>query len=156
MDAARVNATDRGAVAVVAVHGIADQQPGQTVRELARLLCHGRDGAPRYVDGEVHEVIVRVTPLAPTPPGAAPPPGSPGPPDAEAAMEPGRPSEFFLQGRAAGAADLGLALTDHLLARHRPAERDGLYASTRVSLRRRADGTRVDLYEMHWADHSRL
>ncbi|HMM87100.1 MAG TPA: hypothetical protein PKC53_16655 [Azohydromonas sp.] len=156
MDAARVNATDRGAVAVVAVHGIADQQPGQTVRELARLLCHGRDGAPRYVDGEVHEVIVPVTPLAPAPPGAAPPPGSPGPPDAEVAMEPGRPSEFFLQGRAAGAADLGLALTDHLLARHRPAERDGLYASTRVSLRRRADGTRVDLYEMHWADHSRL
>ncbi len=166
MDAARATAPDHGAVAVIAVHGIADQQPGQTARELARLLCHGRDGAPRYVDGEVHEVIVPVTPLAPTPQRAAAPPqapqappgppGPPGPTDAEAAMEPGRPSEFFLHGRDADTDDLGLALTDHLLARHRPAERDGLYASTRVSLRRRADGTRVDVYEMHWADHSRL
>lgn len=154
MDAAPATTPDDGAVAVIAVHGIADQQPGQTVRELARLLCHGGDGAPRYVDGEVHEVIVPVTPLAPTPaPGAAP---APAPQDAETAMQPGRPSEFFLHGRDAGADDLGLALTDHLLARHRRAERDGLYASTRVSLRRRADGTRVDLYELHWADHSRL
>ena len=44
--------TDR--VAVVVVHGIADQRPGQTVRELVRLLCHGDEGAPRYVQGEMH------------------------------------------------------------------------------------------------------
>jgi hypothetical protein len=42
-----VSTPDR--VAVVAVHGIADQRAGQTVRELARLLCHGGDGEPRYV-----------------------------------------------------------------------------------------------------------
>jgi hypothetical protein len=140
-------------VAVIAVHGVADQAPGQTVRELARLLCHGRDGAPRYVDGEVHEVLVPVTPLAPSPraggAASAPP---------EAALEPGRPSEFYLRQRGANEhpSDLGLALTDHLLARYRPADADGLYASTRVSLRRRADGTPVDLYELHWADCSRL
>ena len=34
-------------VAVVVVHGIADQRAGQTVRELARLLCHGGAGEPR-------------------------------------------------------------------------------------------------------------
>ncbi|MCI1191752.1 hypothetical protein MOJ79_07845 [Calidifontimicrobium sp. SYSU G02091] len=140
-------------VAVIAVHGVADQAPGQTVRELARLLCHGRDGAPRYVDGEVHEVLVPVTPLAPTPRagGAASVPP-------EATLEPGRPSEFYLRQRGANErpSDLGLALTDHLLARYRPDDADGLYASTRVSLRRRADGTGVDLYELYWADCSRL
>ena len=40
------------------VHGIADQRAGDTVREVARLLCHGGAGEPRYVHGEVHEVLV--------------------------------------------------------------------------------------------------
>jgi hypothetical protein len=53
-----VSTPDR--VAVVVVHGIADQRAGQTVRELARLLCHGGDGEPRYVQGEMHEVLVPV------------------------------------------------------------------------------------------------
>jgi len=53
-----VSSPDR--VAVVVVHGIADQRAGQTVRELARLLCHGGAGEPRYVQGEIHEVLVPV------------------------------------------------------------------------------------------------
>ena len=56
-----VGANDR--VAVVVVHGIADQRPGQTVREIVRLLCHGGDGAPRYVRGEMHDVLVPVEKL---------------------------------------------------------------------------------------------
>src|SRR5262245_66490027 len=52
-------------VAVVVVHGIADQRAGQTVRELARLLCHGGAGEPRYVQGEMHEVLVPVARLEP-------------------------------------------------------------------------------------------
>ena len=52
-------------VAVVVVHGIADQRAGQTVRELARLLCHGGAGEPRYVQGEIHEVLVPVAKLEP-------------------------------------------------------------------------------------------
>src|SRR5262249_9047429 len=55
-DVEAVSASDR--VAVVAVHGIADQQPGQTVRELARLLCHGGAGEPRHGHGEMHEGLV--------------------------------------------------------------------------------------------------
>ena len=55
--------TDR--VAVVVVHGIADQRPGQTVREFVRLICHGSDGAPRYVQGETHDVLVPVGKLEP-------------------------------------------------------------------------------------------
>jgi hypothetical protein len=156
------------AVAVITVHGIADQQPGQTVHELARLLCHGGDGAPRYVDGELHEVIVPVSPLRPFGAGgeverAAAAHGADESLRARLAVVPGRTSDFFARRRAARGAgparaeeDLGLALTDHLLSQYRPAQRDGLYQSTRATLRRHADGTRVDLYEMYWADYSRL
>src|SRR6188474_914128 len=59
----RVNETDR--VAVVVVHGIADQRPGQTVRELVRLLCHGGEGLPRFVQGEMRDVLVPVAKLEP-------------------------------------------------------------------------------------------
>jgi len=139
-------------VAIIAVHGVADQRPGQTVRELARLLCHGGDGPPRYVEGELHEVIVPVSPLAP-----ARARSSAGARGEDRRPGPGRPSDFFLAQRAAEPdSDLGLALTDHLLRRYRPAERDALYESTRISLKRRDDGTPVDLYELYWADFSRL
>jgi hypothetical protein len=157
-------------VAVIAVHGVADQRPGQTVRELARLLSHGGDGRPRYIEGELHEVIVPVSRLMPlgetdatsverqrAPSAAASKKEDPG------ITTPGRPSEFFVEQRRVatkGAAvlgdDLGLKLTDHLLSHYRPSERDGLYESTRISLQRQADGTPVDLYELYWADFSRL
>lgn len=157
-------------VAVITVHGVADQVPGQTVRELARLLSHGSDGTPRYVEGELHEVIVPVAPLTSlreSRPRAADrnaPATEDAPGALRAAVEtPGQPSDFYLAGHGevpAGAAplddDLGLRLSDHLLSRYRPAERDGLYESTRISLRRQADGTPVDLYELYWADFSRL
>ena len=53
-----MSTTDR--VAVVVVHGIADPRAAQTVREIARLLCHGGAGEPRYAQGEMHEVLVPV------------------------------------------------------------------------------------------------
>lgn len=43
-DAPQTSRAER--VALVVVHGIADQLPGQTVREVARLLCRGAQGAP--------------------------------------------------------------------------------------------------------------
>src|SRR5262249_47401510 len=63
MNAQNDNPSDR--VAVVVVHGIADQSPGQTVRELARLLCHGGEGDPRSIKGEFHKVLVPVEKLEP-------------------------------------------------------------------------------------------
>ncbi len=148
-----------GRVAVVVVHGIADQRAGQTVRELARLLCHGGEGEPRYVQGEMHQVLV---PVAKLEPGAAEstarPPGEP------SKRRPGAPSGFY-QARTSGPAggdpgaatpDLGLALNDYLLGRLELSERESLYESTRVSLRRRADDRPVDLFELYWADLSRL
>jgi hypothetical protein len=55
-----------------------------------------------------------------------------------------------------GAHDLGLALNDYLLGRLELSEREALYESTRVSLRRRADDRPVDIFEFYWADLSRL
>jgi hypothetical protein len=147
-----------GRVAVVVVHGIADQLPGQTVREVARLLCHGAEGAPRYVHGEVREVLI---PVAKLEPGAGP--MREATPEAKALKRkaprrrPGTPSGFYQLHRAPETRrDLGIALIDYLLGRHEPGEADALYESSRVSLTRRADGRPVDLFEMYWADLSRL
>src|SRR5512138_1621513 len=145
-------------VALVVVHGIADQRPGQTVREVARLLCHGGEGEPRYVHGEVHEVLI---PVAKLEPGAGP--MREATPQAKALKQkaprrrPGAPSGFYQLHRAPETRrDLGVALIDYLLGRHELSEADALYESSRVSLTRRADGRPVDLYEMYWADLSRL
>ena len=152
-----MSAPDR--VAVVAVHGIADQRAGQPVRELARLLCHGATGQPQYVQGEIHEVLVPVGRLEPG--GAASPAASR---DAAETSTPGTPSGFFqaqqsvsVEARAEPSArDLGLALNDYLLGRLRLAEGEALYEATRISLRRRANDRPVDIFELHWADLSRL
>jgi hypothetical protein len=144
-------------VAIVVVHGIADQHPGQTVREVARLLCHGADRAPRYVQGEIHEVLVPVEKLEP---------GSGLQRDVaqSARRQPGAPSGFYqaqrpgleLKRHEPETPDLSIALNDYLLGRLVLPEEDALYESTRISLRRRADDRPVDIYEMYWADLSRL
>ncbi|HSD43285.1 MAG TPA: hypothetical protein VLD36_15640 [Burkholderiales bacterium] len=177
------SATDR--VAVVVVHGIADQRPGQTVLEVARLLCRGGRGAPPYDQGEMHHVLVPVDKLGPGgghPQAAAPPT----PPAGEARKPeparrmPGMPSGFYQkqkpesagtgaaapepqvpESRAPGphapeSQDLGIALNDYLLGRLELPEGDALYEAARVSLRRRAGRRAVDVYEMYWADLSRL
>ena len=156
-------------LAVVVVHGIADQGRGQTVREVVRLLCHGDDGAPRFVQGEIDDVLV---PVAKLEPGVAPaliqsPAQDEG--DAQKSdpvrQRPGTPSGFFQEQKSASveaatpgvvSRDLGLALNDYLLGRHTLSEGDALYEATRVSLRRRADNRAVHVYEMYWADLSRL
>jgi hypothetical protein len=172
-----VRTNDR--VAVVVVHGIADQRPGQTVREVARLLCHGGEGAPRYLQGEIHDVLVPVEKLEPGPGPATDAFPEPVPGEAPKAdpsrRRPGSPSGFYQAHKRASAdsdsaaaksrdpdvqdadaRDLGLALNDYLLSRLALSEGDALYESTRVSLRRRADERAVDMYELYWADLSRL
>src|SRR5262245_46118352 len=90
MNAQNNNPSDR--VAVVVVHGIADQRPGQTVRELARLLCHGGEGEPRYIEGELREVLVPVEKLEP---GAAADAASDAKVKDSARSRPGTPSGFY-------------------------------------------------------------
>ena len=157
-------------VAVVVVHGIADQRAGQTVREIIRLLCHGGDGAPRFVQGEMHDVLV---PVAKLEPGDAPAStqspaqhaGGETRKSESARQRPGTPSGFYQHRKSASvetaapeveSQDLGIALNDYLLGCLTLSEGDALYEATRVSLRRRADDRAVDVYEMYWADLSRL
>lgn len=162
--------SDADRVAVVVVHGIADQRPGQTVREIVRLLCHGGDGAPRFVQGEMHDVLVPVAKLEPgdTPALTQSPAqhadGDTRKPES-ARQRPGTPSGFYQDQKSASieavapgveSPDLGIALNDYLLGRLTLSEGDALYEATRVSLRRRADDRAVDVYEMYWADLSRL
>ncbi|TAK84123.1 MAG: hypothetical protein EPO20_15680 [Betaproteobacteria bacterium] len=52
--------------------------------------------------------------------------------------------------------DLSIALNDYLLGRLELPEGDALYEGTRVSLRRRHGDRALDVYEMYWADLSRL
>jgi len=172
--------TDR--VAIVVVHGIADQKPGQTVREVARLLCVEEHGTARYEQGEIQGVLVPVEKLEP---GGGPlaETAAPAPVVQEARKQerarraPGTPSGFYQAHQAAveqiaasprmageresrpethEPKDLGMALNDYLLGRLVLPEDEALYESTRVSLRRRTDQRALDVYEMYWADLSRL
>ncbi len=161
-----ISSDDR--VAVVAVHGIADQHPGQTVREIARLLCHGGDGMPRFVQGEMQGVLVPVEKLQPGgerewAPRPQPTPGTQ--PRELSRRRPGTPSGFYQVQKAAPASDatsdakpkdLSVALNDYLLGRLELSQGDALYESTRISMRRRADNQPVDVFELYWADLSRL
>jgi hypothetical protein len=73
-----------------------------------------------------------------------------------AAAAPQAPESRAPGPRAPESPDLGIALNDYLLGRLDLPEGDALYEAARVSLRRRADGRAVDVYEMYWADLSRL
>ncbi len=122
-------------VAIITVHGVADQQPGQTVGELARLLCHGGSDAARYVEGEKHEIILPVRKLGSVEESAtaANDMKSEASPERVTRVRPGRPSNFYLAHRRAvrerGAPaeeDLGVTLIDYLLSSYQPDERDAL------------------------------
>jgi hypothetical protein len=141
-----MSAIDR--VAIVVVHGIADQRPGQTVMELARLLCRGGGGAPPYAQGEIVDVLVPVEKLEPS--------GGSLKDEKAARRQPGTPSGFYQAQQIREPQDLGMALNDYLLGRLVLPQGDELYESTRVSLRRSSDGRSVDVFEMYWADLSRL
>jgi hypothetical protein len=149
-------------VAVVVVHGIADQKPGETVRQLARLLCHGGAGEPRFVQGEVREVLVPVARLEAGSACAELATAREMPVNAQ--TRPGSPSGFFQQHRSLNQTcgeqtqeqDLGCDLNDYLLSRLALSDGDALYQSSRVSLQHRDSQRAVDLFEMYWADLSRL
>jgi hypothetical protein len=143
-------------VAIVVVHGIADQRPRQTVREVARLLFRGGHGAPPYEQAEMRDLLLPVRKLEPGG-GALRAPAPVREAKAESARRrPGAPSGFYQERQSAEREDLGIALNDYLLGRLVLPEGDALYESTRVTLRRRADERTVDVYEMYWADLSRL
>lgn len=187
-------------VAVIAVHGVADQQPGDTARAVVDLLVSSAPEGTCYTSASAEELSLRVPPLQPQSDAqthgrhAAPAtPRGEDRPLMKSLVQSTR-SDFLRQGWAAtppaaasaeagtrAAAkpadiaapptqqDRGIALTNYLLAKH---VRNGAsaenYDTARITLQRHGVGpdelagsdddtvTRVDVYEMYWADLSRL
>jgi hypothetical protein len=175
-------------VAVIVVHGVADQVAGATARSVVELLVATPHSGASYEAVATSDFTLAVAPLAPSHPPhrktAATPTSHSRPlakafaqslksdlhrPDWEVPQkrrEDGAPATARAAspgpaGEAADLPDRGLQVTNFLLAKyadnHAPTE---AYESTVVSLRRSApDGAgphSVDVYEMYWADLSRL
>ena len=181
-------------VAVIVVHGVADQQPGETARSVVELLVSSAPEGTCYTSASSTDLALRVPPLAPQPDAeprverdSQPTPSgedrslkksfqqslrsdfhrhdwaaaAPGPHDAA-------PDPTGI-GVPPAALDRGIAVTNYLLAKH---ERNGAspetYDTTVVSLERHGVGpgeldpevatttAQVDVFEMYWADLSRL
>ena len=171
-------------VAVIVVHGVADQQPGATARSVAELLVAAAPKGKAYSAVATNSFTLEVDPLAPQgakrldavpvpeattiakafrqsfrsdfqqPQWKRPEPSSAqGNPDAVSAA----PPEHHHHAR--GNADRGIATTNYLLTKYRDngAPREA-YRSDCVTLARTADDVteHTDVYEMYWADLSRL
>src|SRR4030095_15854043 len=118
-----------------------DQRPGQTVREVVRLLCRGAPGAPPDEQGEIAGVLIPVEKLEPGPGFLTKEAGR---------WRPGTPSGFS-QAQQVGSdgQDRGMALNDYLLGRLELPQGEALYEARRVRLRRPEERT-VELFEMYW------
>lgn len=155
-------------IAVIAVHGVADQRPGETARALADLLVSASPAA-EYLQRGSEDIAMHVAVLPPTSGPVAPRQQKQ---SAREAFAQSHGSDFHRQGGTVpagppeeGHADPGVAMSDFLLQK---ASRNGMptesYATTRLDLHRvqhAADGTvertqDVHVYEMYWADLSRL
>jgi hypothetical protein len=180
-------------VAVIAVHGVADQQPGETARAVVDLLVSSAPDGCCYTSSSGEELTLRVAPLPPQPEaaphgahvGPATPKGEDRPP--MKSLRQSARSDFHREHWAAGPAhvhraakasdigvptpeaDRGIALTNYLLAKHvRNGAMPESYETSCITLQRHDVGpdevpdddddgaTRVDVYEMYWADLSRL
>ena len=182
-------------VAVIAVHGVADQQPGETARAVVELLVSSAPDDSCYTSSSSEDLALRVPPLQPQqgaqPHEAQAAPATPRGEDRPLAksLAQSTRSDFLRQGWAAAmppavaphvakasaiaapptAQDRGIALTNYLLAKHvRNGATPETYDTACITLQRHdcgpdevsGDGddaaARVDVYEMYWADLSRL
>jgi len=181
---------DAARVAVIVVHGVADQVAGSTARSAVELLVTSPPRGTSYEAIATDEFALAVSPL---PPASAPARRTRETPTSESrplfkAFAQSIGSDFHRAGweapQKAGAAgawsaaltqalppgdeeqaaaepDRGLQLTSYLLAKYRDnGAAPEAYDSTVVALKRSAQGEggpqRVDVYEMYWADLSRL
>jgi hypothetical protein len=157
-------------IAVIAVHGVADRRPGETARALADLLVSAAPSA-EYLQHGSEDVALHVAVLPPLPPAAGAAAAQEQTQPASGAFAQSHASDFYRHGGLArtqaqdSPADPGVAMSDFLLLK---ACRNGTptesYATTRLDLQRvqhAADGSvertqDVHVYEMYWADLSRL
>ena len=183
-------------VAVIAVHGVADQQPGETARAVADLLVSSAPDGTCYTSADTDTLTLRVPPLAPQA-GAMPraahatqaTPKGEDRPLMKSLLQSTR-SDFQRQAWAAPAhagagvahaaktaaiaapatgEDRGIAVTSYLLSKHiRNGAGTDTYETTCIAMQRHDVGpdelegddddttATVDVYEMYWADLSRL
>ncbi len=176
-------------VAVIAVHGVADQQPGETARAVVELLVSSAPQGTSYAAASTDDLTLRVAPLPPqagAQPHArhatTPTPRGRDRPLMKSLLQSAR-SDFQSQQWAAAtvapaaraaaahqavrpgdiaapptAADRGIALTNYLLSKNvRNGATPESYETTSFTLERTGAGPQqVDVYEMYWADLSRL
>jgi hypothetical protein len=122
-------------IAVIAVHGVADQKPGETAQALAELLVAQAPDEVLYRSAGQTDVILPVPGLDPM--GAA-------------AYDCARDGEGLSR---------GALLTDHLLSQARHNHLATTPYAARLVLLERLGGEHVrrcDVFEMYWADLSRL
>ena len=184
-------------VAVIVVHGVADQQPGETARAVVDLLVSSAPDGVCYTCASTEDLTLRVAPLPPQAEaapqaarqGVATPKGEDRP--VSKSLRQSLRSDFEherwaappkARTRAAASAappsgiaapptevDRGIAVTNYLLAKHvRNGAAPESYDTTSISLLRHDAGpgelapgddaraARVDVFEMYWADLSRL
>jgi hypothetical protein len=137
-------------VAVLVVHGVADQQPGESARAIAGLLAQlNTADKPRYATFTEDTLRIDV--------------------EAPAVSRAGTSETFYecvktLKGAApvphTGPSNVethpGIVMMHQQLQQYTPEGEDSVYRTVRVSARRVADNARVDVHEMYWADLSRL
>jgi hypothetical protein len=212
-----------GGVAVVVIHGVADQRPGETLKSVVELMTAASPPGVRYTATDSLDFAIHVDPMGPHPrdafdgpapaahtlvaagPGAAtpdgrkrhwvksllqsfksdfhrPPDASDDPVDVSWAVRRARARLADRQAAQAVAresagveavlcpaktpvdhtgtrADRGLQFTAYLLTkalRNRAPSEDYATRRTRMTRHGATETTQVDLYEMYWADLSRL
>jgi hypothetical protein len=165
-------------IAVIAVHGVAEQAAGATARKVADLLVASAPAGAAYRGVDVQALTLAVPPLRP-----AGRPGQPARGDATPCAAERSTRKAFQQSlrsdfhrarwraptttraarrpacRTRADDDRGIAVTDYLLAKSlENGARTQPWETTRIGLElaHGAGRARVDVFEMYWADLSRL
>ncbi|HEX7442103.1 MAG TPA: hypothetical protein VF319_18635, partial [Caldimonas sp.] len=157
-------------VAVIVVHGVADQKSGDTSRSVVDLLVSAAPGGAAYEATTSSSFTLEVEPLTPKASNIRfnlPTPISETRPLGKALAQSYRSDFQRTDGEMpalaaqteSGSPDRGLAATNYLLAKYlQNGAVPEAYDSTCIELNRSAASGpgRVDVYEMYWADLSRL
>ena len=150
-------------LALIVVHGVADQKPGDTARALVELMVSAAPAAAAgatYVASARSDFVLAVEPLAPSLGHPLRDDATPRGEDRDLgkAWRQSLRSDFHVRPPQADA-DRGIAATDYLLAKHRDnGAAVEAYETACIRLERRQGGStqEIAVYEMFWADLSRL
>ena len=148
---------EKRTIAVVAVHGVADQQPNATARTIADVLSRipGGEGGTysAFEESALRVPVASTLPLAGATPMRAP---------LMRVQQSSQVFETFRQPeRRAGdstppSEDLGHLYMKDLLSKYTPDVKDSIFETIRLEGVRDGGECRVHVYEAYWADLSRL